>query len=339
MMKRLVLAALLLTGCDLYFGGGGGDDVCNYGTGGGGALPPAYEVRDPNTGVCQYQGGGYPCDGVCGPCEGDVAIAQPDWGACYGHCSGLDEAACFTTSGCYAAYLDDPAADGKRDFWGCWETAPSGPIQGQCSNLDAQSCSRHDDCIAIYSGMSDATDTAYAGTKFLQCAAEPTTYCTSNADCGADAICDTTQCYPDPNCPSCPTCGACPDVCYGVCIPKDPMACDVIDCGPGYHCDEQCYGDPMMQSCQPVCVQDITCASVDCGPGYTCAQTCTTGTNGQVTCYPTCQPDPAACATLTSEAACVARMDCIPVYDGQDCTCYPDHCECQVLTYERCEAL
>ena len=45
MTKGLALIAVLLCGCDLYFGGGGGDDdVCN---GGGTKAEPAYQLRKP----------------------------------------------------------------------------------------------------------------------------------------------------------------------------------------------------------------------------------------------------------------------------------------------------
>ncbi|HEY5944719.1 MAG TPA: hypothetical protein VIV40_04480 [Kofleriaceae bacterium] len=332
-MKGLALLAVLLCGCDLYFGGSG-DDVPPCATTGGGQKNDG--IRDPYTGNCQWNTGCYDNSCGCGYGEGGALPPEQDWGACYSTCSNLDEQTCFVTSGCYAAYIDNPAVDGHQ-FWGCWATAPSGPVQGQCSNLDAYSCSRHDDCIAVF-----ASDAQASNTKFEACAPEPSTYCLDDTTCGANAFCDHSVCYPDPGCTNCPNCGVCADVCYGVCIPKDPMACDVIDCGPGYHCAEQCYpGDPNMQSCYPVCVQDITCANVDCGAGYTCEQTCTTDTNGQVTCYPTCTPIPpvATCESLTSESDCIGRPDCMPVYDGYDCTCFPDHCECQVLTYDRCEPL
>lgn len=428
MMKGLAVLVLLCGGCDLYFGGGGGDDVCN---GGGATEVPAYGVRDPSTGQCEYIGGGG-CDGTCGPCMGTGAgYAQPDWGQCYSACEGLSEQQCFTTPGCYASYLEASGTDG-RTFWGCWQTAPSGPVQGMCTNLDAQQCSRHDDCIAVYAG-SQAIDSGTTNTKFDYCAAEPATYCVDDSACGANAFCDHSVCYPPPDCPTCPTCGACPDsnTCYGVCVPKYPKACDAIDCGPGYHCDEQCYpSDPPPPNgpyCEAVCVADSACTNVDCGPGYTCAEQCTTDMNGQMICQPSCVPsgtDPgscygtvtclaptpacpsgttpgikngcytgycipttqcgpgnpgecygtvacnaappacpmgtvpgilngcysgycipqnqcplAPCESLTSESSCTARMDCIPVYAGTDCTCTPNGCTCQNLTYERCEAL
>ncbi len=289
MMKVLAVIVLLLPGCDLYFGGGDdiGDDDCVYDTtvGAGEAF---IELRDPTTGICQSFGG-YPCDGVCGPCGAGAPAPDPDWGVCYGACSGLDEQSCMLTGSCYAAYLEDTSIDDAqptREFWGCWDTAPSGPVQGgQCLNLDAHECSRHDDCKAIY-------DSSFS-TSFLSCEPE---------------------------------------------LVPEPPACDVVDCGSGFHCEEQCHpGDTEMSYCEPVCVEDQTCATVDCGPGYTCAEVCADG-NGQTTCGPTCVPS-AACETLTDEMTCSARTDCTPVYDGQDCTCYPNGCECQVLTYERCETL
>ncbi len=245
------LAILFAAGCDLYFTGDDtGDDVCNYGTGGG-AAEPYYELRNPYTGQCEYQGGGYPCDGVCGPCPAttDVDVADPDWGACYGKCSGLDEQSCYATSGCYAAYLENTAIDDAqptREFWGCWDTAPSGPVQGQCLGLDGHECSRHDDCIAVYDGSS-----------FLSCEPE---------------------------------------------LVPQPPGCAAIDCGPGYTCEEVCTTDPMNN---PTCTAQ--CVAL------------------------------AACETLTTEQACTSRADCTPVYDGYDCTCYPDHCECQTQTFARCE--
>lgn len=98
--------------------------------------------------------------------------------------------------------------------------------------------------------------------------------------------------------------------------------------------------------CEPVCVQNTTCAAVDCGPGYHCVETCTEGdptdpnTPGCGSCYPQCVPDnmPTACEELSSEMACASRSDCTPVYLGEDCTCYPEGCYCNILTYERCES-
>jgi hypothetical protein len=327
MMKGLAVLALLLSGCDLYFGGGDDVDPPCYGTGGGQKIDGQ---RDPSTGECQYD---YGCIDSCECAYDDKLAPDRDWATCNSYCTNLDAQSCFVTPGCYAAYIDNPAADG-RQFWGCWQTAPSGPIQGACANLDAWSCSRHDNCVAVYSSNVNSN-----ATVFQACEPEAVAYCVDDTACGANSHCDTTVCYPSPTCPSCPTCGACPDsnTCYGICVPE-PQACDSITCAPGYHCDQQCSGG---NDCKPACVSDVTCDAVDCVPGYACAELCGPGPNGVLTCGPACVPSqpPTACSMLATEAMCIARADCVPVYDGDNCTCYPDHCECQVLTYDRCESL
>lgn len=298
MTKALAVIAVLLCGCDLYFGGGGDDVPCSN----GGAAEPDYaQWRNPQTGQCESVPLDHPCFDSCGACDGAVGGGAPGWGRCYSMCTELDEQTCLATSNCLAAYLDDPATDGNREFWGCWGTSQGGGQPGQCESFDAERCSGRDDCIAIYSGIVDGMDNGYPGTKFAACATEP-----------------------------------------------DGDACDVINCGTGYHCEEQCYPSRSSTTgyCEAVCVQDLTCASVDCGPGYTCTQVCTSGTNGTTTCHPACLPQtcgnsqnpcPVACELLPTEAACTARTDCMPVYDGDQCTCYPTYCECQVLTYDHCE--
>ena len=285
MMKGLAVLVLLLSGCDLYFGGG--DDDVDPPCLGTGRDYQDQGQRDPLTGTCQWN---YPCeDGCsCAGAEGDTkAVPEADWGACYSQCSDLDVLSCFSTAGCFAAYIDNPAADG-RQYWGCWQTAPSGPAQGQCLGLDAYGCSRHDNCIAVY-----ASTVHSSATKFEACEPE---------------------------------------------LIAEPTACDVITCPTGYQCDEQCSGG---SDCKPACVSNVTCAAVDCAPGYTCAELCGAGPNGVDTCGPACVPTQpqAACSTLATESSCIARTDCVPVYDGDNCTCYPNGCECQVLTYARCESL
>jgi Cys-rich repeat protein len=416
MRTRLaVVCALLLTGCDLYWGGGGEDDVCNTMT----PTAPSVGLRDPDTGTCEYNTGGTcPCGAYCDVGGGTAA----DWASCYA-CEGLGEDTCLATPNCRAAYLDN---GDSRGYWGCFGTAPSGAIEGGgCAALGAYDCSRHDDCSAVYTG------TTSTSTKFETCIAEPNALCLADTDCGSGQRCDTTTCHQAP-CPDCPTCGACAPTCYGICVPAD--ACTGVDCGSGSHCEEQCYpcdpttGMTCTSTCEPMCVPDQTCATVDCGPGYTCAEQCDAMSAGLVgTCHPVCVPtgndpgqctgtitcatpppacptgstagiangcytgycipnadcsphDPglcyatatcatpppacpsgtlpgvangcytgyciptsscelAACETLTTEPQCLARGDCAPVYAGMSCTCDPSGCDCQILTYERCESL
>lgn len=263
-LAAAVIAVLFsLSGCNLYFGGHGDDDDDCLWPANGGAPLPERSLRDPNTGLCQYIGGDGMCPAGCGPCAYEPTPPLPDWGMCYGVCDGLDETQCQATPACYAAYKNDAPTDGPPEFWGCWNTAPSGPERGECKGLDAYECSRHDDCIAIYSEDS-ATETP----RFALCAPEPTQFCVTDDDCGG-STCDHTICYPSPTCTPCETCGACPDsnTCYGVCVPTPAPACEALE----------------------------------------------------------------------DEASCLARTDCVPVYDGDQCTCYPDGCDCKVQTYARCE--
>lgn len=114
-----------------------------------------------------------------------------------------------------------------------------------------------------------------------------------------------------------------------------PIACGAKDCGPDAYCDRRCHDDG---SCELVCISNATCELIDCGPGYECAETCTSAM-GDVPgyCEAQCMPTTSCEAQLT-EMACVARDGCRPVYDGDNCICYPSGCSCEILTYERCES-
>lgn len=301
-MKRVaVLLVTLLAGCDLY-SHGGDDVVCNGGGYAVGMGAPEYQVRDPSTGICSYNGGGggggggcsYDSNGCCQytPVE---TPAQPAGSYCSGGCEGLDENTCSTTYGCHAAYASDgaPIPDGggsngtKTTFEGCWDIQPLTPIEGgDCTQLDAWTCAQHDDCVSIFGGVSAAGDQSGYG-YFESCAAE----------------------------------GPPADACAG------------IDCGPGATCETQCYPcDPTdgsngcMSSCGAVCVPDQTCASVDCGPGYTCAETCDAA-SGQ--CYPSCYPsgptDPGSC---TGAISCETPTPACPAntVPGIENGCYTGFC-------------
>ncbi len=299
-MRRLLAVLIVLSGCDLYWNEGD-DDPCKYDYAtGGGASQPAYELRNPVTGQCEYGGGPYPCDYQCGPCAqaGDdraAPLSQVDWGACYSQCDGLTESSCLTASGCYAAYDEDTSladAPAKISFKGCWQTAPSGPIStGSCFSLDAHECSRHDNCSAYY----EAGVNALVAGSFNRCAPE-----------------------------------------------TSANGCTGIDCGPGYHCQDECKdtGGGAGTQCASMCYPDgSTCTAALCGPGYECVETCINMTPTHVgQCYPSCVPT-TSCEALSTEAACAGRSDCTSVYDGQDCTCYPNTgCSCEILTYDHCES-
>jgi hypothetical protein len=277
-MRRLVLAFVVLaSGCDLYFTNG--DDECrDYAE-----LSIAdNQLRNPQTGECQSFG--YPCDSRCGPCPA-TDLALPDWGSCYSQCEGLAEGACKAEPGCFAAYLEFPTQDRNAEYRGCYQTAPSGPIDGSCANLDSQQCSRHDNCEAHYNANFARKDIA-APADFAFCAAE------------------------------------------------SPTSCSSVGCPPNSTCEQHCDANGM---CEPKCVPVDLCAAIDCAPGYECVQVCSESHGGFAgQCSASCVPN-TQCEALTTENACQSRSDCVPVYKGEDCTCYPGYCECNILTWERCE--
>jgi hypothetical protein len=211
-------------GCNLYFDD---DDPCLFGGGDSGyvdgAAEPAVGLRNPQTGQCEFLGGGGgtpPCDDACGPCpvsEPDPA-PLPSWGFCESECTGLGESACPATPGCRGAYLVPGELDPGPRFYECWSVDMTGPVQGGgCEGLDAWACSVHDDCIAIhFAGASGEAPVPVGIGDFEACAAEPVG-CYSDNDCAAGTRCNAAEvCLPPPDCePG----GACEPVCYGFCVP------------------------------------------------------------------------------------------------------------------------
>ena len=330
-MRTALALAFLLAGCQLYFGGNHNDDQCDTANDG---VKVALQ-RDPTTGQCESTADP-DCANVCGPCRGTGT--DLDWATCSGSCTGLDEHACKVTAGCYAAYYTDGG------FWDCWNTAPSGPVEGgSCANLDAHQCSRHDDCSAVY--------TRSPTTSYVRCEDE-VTYCLADNECGTFGQCDHSTCNP---CPSCPTCGACPpNTCYGVCVTHDPGTC-VDNTGLGCASASPACPSGTTPGMRDGCYTGYCIPLADCGnvrnPGTCGSATCTTaaphcpsGTSPGVTngcwsgyCIPLGDCTVAGCSAIATESACIARSDCEAVYEGDNCTCDPN-CSCQTLTYAGCQS-
>ena len=297
-----LFAALTVTpGCSFYFGDD--DDDCQW----GGEAPsdPIADpgIRNPETGLCEYYGGGGGgCDPACGPCADDSygdRAPLPSWGYCESYCTGLDELTCQATSGCRAAYLEtcgtadapDAPCDlaTQRIFFECWAVDQSGPIQGSCENLDSWTCSMHDDCVAVHadtcnSAESPLIDPAGCLGNFLSCQPEVVDDggCYTDADCALDQYCNAAEvCLPPPECQTQPDsngiseCG----ICYGWCVSGEPP--------------------------------------------------------------PPPPPPPIACEQLITEAECVARDDCTPIYEGVNCTCDPNTntCTCEDWLFTSCSSL
>src|SRR5262245_23124821 len=101
-LAYLAGALVALTACNF------GDDDCepapyrDY-------AEPAFQLRNPDTGVCEAfgGGGGGGCD-TCGNCYDAPTppALERDWADCYGMCESLGESMCLATSGCRAAYIE-----------------------------------------------------------------------------------------------------------------------------------------------------------------------------------------------------------------------------------------
>jgi hypothetical protein len=313
-------AALLATsaGCDLYFGHHENPPCADFVGDRKSDLAPAQSYRNPQNGACQYFGGG----GGNNPCfddQGAVDIAAlPDWGSCYSLCEGLGESACMNQTGCYAAYVEQPGpADGpsgQRNFYQCWDVAPSGPLPGgaSCSNLDAHGCSQHDDCSAVYSNGRQAPN---AGMQFERCQPERLVGqgCYSDNECGPGFGCTANRDCERP--PGCDANGSCPAVCYGHCEPL-AVECKPDSCRPGEVCVMACPDAPGAKfdgACSIQCIPDQqSCHTVDCAPGYHCEDTCrecppTADCAGLYLCETTCQPD---VVTSCDQVACEIGSHC-----------------------------
>lgn len=252
MRLGLAVALLTLSSCSLYFDDD--DDPCDFGgTGSDGAAEPAVGQRNPETGTCEYFGGGgggpLPCDPECGPCPAALEESDraplPSWGLCESACTGLDEATCQDTTGCRAVYVD-PCPDGscgtEATFSECWAVDMTGPIQGgSCEGLDAYTCSLHDDCVAVHASSCEdgLADPGCVPAGFVRCGAE----IGGAGSCYDPVVCDEAP----PDCPPDTLPGVAAGCYTGFCIPVDQCeaqpACDTLDemtcvgradCAPSY---------------------------------------------------------------------------------------------------------
>ncbi len=291
-MRRYAAILLLLAGCDLYFGGDDQPPCANWETGGGAVAPN--QLRNPDTGLCESTGGG---------------------GGCYAY----DD-----VNGCTpCAY--DLASPPSQDWGSCYS---------KCEGLDEQSCLGASGCIAAYDENTDYADAPSIST-FKGCWATAPSGPIQGGGCWE---LDAQQCsrhddcsmyygYGDgipPNALVAPT--------FNRCGPEPTtQGCSAVDCGPGSHCEDQCYPcdgktGPCAPQCSPVCVPDEpSCNLIDCAPGYTCIETCTGmdptsgGDGGAIPpsqCYAQCVPDgggggdPGSC---TGFVACDALPPACPV--------------------------
>src|SRR5688500_2362911 len=205
-----------------------------------------------------------------------------------------------------------------------------GSCYSQCEGLDASSCKATAGCFATYltSKENDGPpsydgcwQTAPSGPVGGSCANLDAQECSRHDNCAAyyeeTGYARTSYAAP---------------LEFQYCASEGPLSCAGTTCPQGTHCDEHCDAPGV---CKPVGVSDTnSCTAIDCGPGTECVEVCSGG-NPSI-CEGKCVAT-TACEVLATEAACSSRADCTPVYQGEDCTCYPGYCECNILTYERCE--
>lgn len=242
-LLRLAILLALTPACTIYFGDD--DDSCF-------AYDDYFDVglRNPQTGACESYGGGG------GGCGGDVypagAAEEPvDWGQCPSECETLTETECWAAERCRAVYLQEECARDQNgdqfcesapvSFMGCWAIAPSGPAAERVA------------CESL-----DAYE------------------CSRHNDCVGNYIGGGGQPFDaEPQAPA-------PQYNFLSCGPEPGSAngCALIDCGPGYHCEETCFpcdstdGEACPPFCDAVCVPDVNECPILCPPNSECVQVC-----------------------------------------------------------------
>jgi hypothetical protein len=217
------------------------------------------------------------------------------------------------------------AGDGVAQDWGLCD--------GACEALDEAQCLASTSCHATYQDDSAAKPVFWgcwelppSGPLTGACANLDAQTCSEHTDCISLYTGPVNQ--PPGFVPSFESCASEPSsLCAGT-------TCDA---------NSECVVTPAMPA-NPQCVAAATAGTCGAPACLTPAPGCPDGTtpgvaNGCYTnyCIPTSACAPAACATLTTEAACTARSDCDPIYVGSNCTCDKNGCTCQTETYQHCQ--
>ena len=299
---RLACALLLLAitpACTIYFGDDDGDDDCVL----PGAADEAFAVplRNPETGVCEDFGGG----GGGGGCYGDDRPAGapqpvPDWGACFSACESLSETECWAAEQCRAVYYAEPCApDQNGDTW-CESPVPAAGFLG---------------CWAIAPSGPAAERVACESLDAYECSRHNDCVANYLPEGGANdaAVFDFVSCGPEP--------GA--------------SGCALLECGPGYHCEETCFpcdstdGTECPPFCEATCVPDQNQCPILCPPNSECVELCSDCMPGQPDCDPACRWEcvpvgpPLTCEDVTCAPDETCEMQCYPGPNGEMGDCRP----------------
>ncbi len=246
-------------------------------------------------------------DDAAGAAEYYETFRNPDTGFCEDYYGGGGGG-----GGCND--YDYPAADPVPlpDWASCY---------GYCDGLDETTCLDTAGCRAAYGSDDGAWDCAEpdcnTGAYFLGCwGTAPSGTVTGSCD-GLDAY----GCSQHDDCTAHygydPATGT---QRFSYCAPEDGWGgCDATDCGPGYHCEVQCYpcdgtgemdpsGGVCADECVVGCVPDAwVCEGVECGAGSHCEEVCADGG-----CWSECVPDYTDPGTCTGEVWCDALPPTCP---------------------------
>ncbi|MBA3541372.1 MAG: hypothetical protein H0T79_17300 [Deltaproteobacteria bacterium] len=296
------------------------------------------------------------------------ADAGPAFMACWdiaplpvaqGYCEGLDAYSCAMHDDC-AGYFeveygpDDSMSGSRFSFCGS-EQPTAGCLATTCAPGTHCEEQCYGDCGTGTGDPMTGACPAESMSCYPMCVPD-NTYSCANVDCGPGYQC-VEQCDGGGGKdPMDPTGGAPePGYCYPTCI-------QIVN-EPG-----ECYGELWCDAVPPACPSPATTPGVangcytgycipvaQCGPqdpgscepaacavpAPSCPSNTTAGVkNGCWTGY--CIPDAACpqvpCEAVTTEAACLGRMECTPVYTGSDCTCDPSGCTCTSQAFSRCES-
>ena len=225
---------------------------------------------------------------------------------------------------------------------------PNCPPDSDCGSVCEGVCVPDAACSAVDCGMGyhceetcypcDTTDGSMCDPECYP-ACVPDQTC-ANVDCGPGyecaMECSSGTCYPaciptgggPGDCYGSVTCNSAPPQCPANTTPGVTNGCYTGYCIPVSQCGPsdpgQCYAQVMCNIAPPACPMGSLPGVVNgCWSGF---------------CIPTGDCEVSACETLTDETSCESRMDCIPIYNGTDCTCTPSGCTCATETWERCES-
>lgn len=206
---------------------------------------------------------------------------------------------------------------GCGDYGGAKEPAPTveawGVCGSPCESLDEESCLSDPECRGIYSDgcppdtLCDAPDDLNFWTCWPRSGGPPT----GDTCQGIDAY----ECARHTECIAVHSPSA-----SG--LPGTFAFCDDEPAGPTPD-PGSCVGEVICDEGPPNCPEDTIPGRLDgCWTGY---------------CIPTADCTELPSCDALAEGECIERADCSPYYEGINCTCDGDNCNCEQWIYDGCQ--